>query len=148
MGIGKSNKNRLRVRRVVDVPLSEVSGICSRRSRNGRMFLLAVGDRVTKIAWFSPPRSQGPDRLAPASSPSSSAEFAALSQAQATSELPHGVRDSGRAVKRNDIAAAGLESKAGGRELLVLFDPRRACAVQPRSKVGIGNIAVNDFCFG
>ena len=29
-----------------------------------------------------------------------------------------------------------------------LFDPRRACAVQPRSKVGIGNIAVNDFCFG
>src|SRR6516165_9631525 len=56
MGTGKSNKNRLRVRRVVDVPLREVSGICSRRSRSGRMFLLAVGDRVAKIAWFSPPR--------------------------------------------------------------------------------------------
>ena len=54
---GKSNKNRLRLRRVVDVPLREVSGICLRRSRNGRMFLIAVGDRVAKIAWFSQPRS-------------------------------------------------------------------------------------------
>jgi len=57
MGNGKLNKNRLRVRRVVDVPLREVSGICLRRSRNGRMFLIAVGDRVAKIAWFSQPRS-------------------------------------------------------------------------------------------
>jgi hypothetical protein len=57
MGSDKSNKNRLRVRRVVDVPLREVSGICLRRSRNGRMFLIAVGDRVAKIAWFSQPRS-------------------------------------------------------------------------------------------
>ena len=51
MGNGKSNKNRLRVRRVVDVPLREVSGICLRRG-NGQMFLIAVGDRVAKIAWF------------------------------------------------------------------------------------------------
>ena len=56
---GKSNKNRLRVRRVVDVPLREVSGICLRRGRNGRMSLIAVGDRVAKIAWFSQPRSDG-----------------------------------------------------------------------------------------
>ena len=49
---GESKKNRLRVRRVVDVPLREVSGICLRRSRNGRMFLIAVGDRVAKLdAW-------------------------------------------------------------------------------------------------
>ena len=54
---GKSNKNRLRVRRVVDVPLREVSGICLRRGRNGRMSLIAVGDRVAKIAWFSQPRN-------------------------------------------------------------------------------------------
>ena len=54
---GKSNKNRLGVRRMVDVPLREVSGICLRRGRNGRMFLIAVGDRVAKIAWFSQPRS-------------------------------------------------------------------------------------------
>jgi hypothetical protein len=51
------NKNQLRVRRVVDVPLREVSGICLRRSRSGRMFLIAVGDRVAKIAWFSQPSS-------------------------------------------------------------------------------------------
>jgi hypothetical protein len=56
---GKSNKNRLQVRRVVDVPLREVSGICLRRGQNGRTFLIAVGDRVAKIAWFSQPSSDG-----------------------------------------------------------------------------------------
>jgi hypothetical protein len=56
MGKSKSSKNRLRVRRVVDVPLREVSGICLRRRRNGRMSLIAVGDRVSKVAWFSQPR--------------------------------------------------------------------------------------------
>jgi hypothetical protein len=55
----KSNKNRLRVRRVVDVPLREVSGVCLGRRRNGRMVLIAVGDRVAKLAWFSLPRSDG-----------------------------------------------------------------------------------------
>src|SRR6516164_2397311 len=50
---GKSKKNRLRVRRVVHVPLREVSGICLGRSGNGRMFLIAVGDRAAEIAWFS-----------------------------------------------------------------------------------------------
>src|SRR6516162_146458 len=57
MGKGKSKKNQLRVRRVVDVPLREVSGICLHRSRNGRKSLIAVGDRVAKIAWFPQPRS-------------------------------------------------------------------------------------------
>jgi hypothetical protein len=52
---GRPKKKRLRVRRVVDVPLREVSGICLRRSRNGRMSLIAVGDRVAKIAWFPEP---------------------------------------------------------------------------------------------
>ena len=54
---GKSKKAQLRVRRVVHVPLREVSGICLRRSRNSRMSLIAVGDRAAKIAWFSQPRS-------------------------------------------------------------------------------------------
>jgi hypothetical protein len=54
---GKSKKNRLQVLRVVDVPLREVSGICLRRGRNGRMALVAVGDRVSKIAWFFRPHS-------------------------------------------------------------------------------------------
>jgi len=53
----KPTKNRLRVRRVVDVPLREVSGICLRRGRNGRTSLIAVGDRVAKIARFFQPRS-------------------------------------------------------------------------------------------
>ena len=54
---GKLNKKQLRVRRVVDVPLREVSGICLRRSQNGRSSLIAVGDRAAEIAWFSQPRS-------------------------------------------------------------------------------------------
>src|SRR5215471_3160953 len=57
--MGKAKSNKLRVRRVVDVPLREVSGICLHRSRNGRKFLIAVGDRVAKVAWFSQPRSDG-----------------------------------------------------------------------------------------
>jgi hypothetical protein len=62
---GKSNKNRLRVRRVVDVPLREVSGICLRRGRNGRMFLIAVGDRVAKNRLVLPAAQRwGPNRLA------------------------------------------------------------------------------------
>jgi len=56
---GKPKKNRLRVRRVVDVPLREVSGICSRRSANGRMSLIAVGDAEAKIAWSSLSRGDG-----------------------------------------------------------------------------------------
>src|SRR5262245_45908019 len=54
---GKLSKNRLRVHRVVHVPLREVSGICLRRARNGRLSLIAVGDQMAKIAWFSQPRS-------------------------------------------------------------------------------------------
>ena len=54
---GKSNKNRLRVSRVVDVPLQEVSGICLRRGQNDVTSLIAVGDRAAKIAWFNLPRS-------------------------------------------------------------------------------------------
>src|SRR5215472_2497436 len=50
---GKSNKNRLRVRRVVHEPLREVAGICLGRRDNNRKFLIAVGDRAAKIAWFS-----------------------------------------------------------------------------------------------
>ena len=56
---GKPKKNRLRVSRVVDVPLREVSGICSRRSANGRMSLIAVGDAEAKIAWSSLSRGDG-----------------------------------------------------------------------------------------
>jgi hypothetical protein len=53
----KTKKRRLRVQRMVDVPLSEVSGICLRRGRNHEMSLIAVGDRVAKLAWISLPHS-------------------------------------------------------------------------------------------
>jgi len=53
VGNSKSTKDRLEVSRTVDVPLRETSGITLRRSRNGRKFLVAVGDRVAKIAWFT-----------------------------------------------------------------------------------------------
>ena len=52
-----NSKHRLQVRRVIDVPLREVSGICLRRNRNGRMSLIAVGDHAAKVAWFSLSRS-------------------------------------------------------------------------------------------
>lgn len=55
--MAKQGKKRgLRVCRVVDVPLQEVSGICLRRDRNRRLSLVAVGDRLAKIAWFVEPR--------------------------------------------------------------------------------------------
>jgi hypothetical protein len=49
------------VNRAIDVPLREVSGICLRRGRKGQMSLIAVGDRVAKVAWLSlPPSDSGP----------------------------------------------------------------------------------------
>jgi hypothetical protein len=52
-----SSSNRLQVRRVIDVPLREVSGISLRRGRAGRMSIVAVGDHAAKVAWFSLPRN-------------------------------------------------------------------------------------------
>ena len=52
-----TDKCRLRARRVVDVPLREVSGICLRRGPQGRMSLLAIGDRKAKLAWLGLPVS-------------------------------------------------------------------------------------------
>lgn len=47
--------NRLKVFRVVDVPLEEVSGICLRRGPAGELSLVAVGDRLAVAAWFVQP---------------------------------------------------------------------------------------------
>ncbi len=47
-----SSNNRLQARRMIDVPLREVSGICLRRGRAGRMSIVAVGDHAAKVAWF------------------------------------------------------------------------------------------------
>jgi hypothetical protein len=47
--------NRLKVYRVVDVPLEEVSGICLRWGPAGETSLVAIGDRVAVAAWFVQP---------------------------------------------------------------------------------------------
>jgi hypothetical protein len=50
----KSGK-RLKIYRVVDIPLEEVSGICLRWSSAGDTSLVAIGDRVALAAWFVQP---------------------------------------------------------------------------------------------
>jgi hypothetical protein len=45
----------LRAHRTLDVPLREVSGICVRRGSSHEMSLIAVGDRVAKVARLSLP---------------------------------------------------------------------------------------------
>ena len=45
----------LRVYRVEDVPLKEVSGVCLRRGPGGELSLVAIGDRAAVAAWFVQP---------------------------------------------------------------------------------------------
>src|SRR6476469_10499829 len=51
----KRGGDRLRVYRVEDVPLREVSGICLRRGPSGELTLLALGDRAATAVWFVEP---------------------------------------------------------------------------------------------
>ncbi len=51
----KRRRDPLRVYRVEDVPLREVSGICLRRGIGGELTLLALGDRAATAAWFVQP---------------------------------------------------------------------------------------------
>jgi len=51
----ETKRRRLRVERVADVPLREVSGICLRRGRNRKMSLVAIGDHAAHLAWTSLP---------------------------------------------------------------------------------------------
>jgi hypothetical protein len=57
----KRASDQLRVHRVEDVPLREVSGICLRRGAGGELSLVALGDRAATAAWFVQP----PDDMAP-----------------------------------------------------------------------------------
>ena len=54
---GKAKNGRLRVHRVLDVPLEEVSGICLHRGRARGRSLIAVGDCEATVAWVSLPSS-------------------------------------------------------------------------------------------
>jgi len=47
--------NTLSVDRVEHVPLMEVSGVCLRRGEDGRMTLIAIGDRSAVAAWVALP---------------------------------------------------------------------------------------------
>jgi hypothetical protein len=49
------SEDRLRIKRIVDVPLEEVSGVCLRRGRDGEMALVAIGDRTATAAWVALP---------------------------------------------------------------------------------------------
>src|SRR6516164_7633741 len=115
----KLNKNQLQVRRVVDVPLREVSGICLRRGRNSRMFLIAVGDRVAKIAWFSLSRS---DRGRIDWHTSSIAKLSG-------SKLP----------KRNPQIEA-VCADGGGRVLLLQETPPRVELIDPKALEAVASI--------
>ncbi len=53
----KIREGTLRAHRILDVPLREVSGVCLLRGSSHEMFLIAVGDRVAKVAWLSLPHS-------------------------------------------------------------------------------------------
>jgi hypothetical protein len=53
----KTRKGVLHAYRTLDVPLREVSGISVRRGSSHEMSLVAVGDRVAKVAWLSLPDS-------------------------------------------------------------------------------------------
>ena len=50
MSNASTNTLELRALRALDVPLKEVSGICLRHDPDGRMTLVAVGDRRAKLA--------------------------------------------------------------------------------------------------
>ena len=51
----ETKRRRLRVERVADMPLREVSGICLKRGRNRKMSLVAIGDHAAHLAWTSLP---------------------------------------------------------------------------------------------
>jgi hypothetical protein len=115
---GKSTKDHLHVRSVVDVPLREVSGICLRRGR-GRKFLIAVGDRVAKIAWFSLSRSDV-DRI----------EWHTSSIAQL----------SGSKLPDRDPQIEAICADGAGRILLLQETPPRVELIDPKAQEAIASI--------
>jgi hypothetical protein len=119
MEAGKSNKKRLRVRRVVDVPLREVSGICVRRSRSGQMSLIAVGDRVATIAWFSQPHSD---------------------EGQIDWHTSNIAKLSGTMLPRHDPQVEAICSDGLGRVLLLQETPPRIELIDPKALKVIASI--------
>ena len=46
-----TKRGRLRTQQTIDIPLQEVSGVCSGRDRDGEPALVAVSDREATLAW-------------------------------------------------------------------------------------------------
>lgn len=115
----KSDKNELHVRRVVDVPLREVSGICLRRGRNGRMSLIAVGDRVAKIAWFSLPRDD---------------------EARIDWHTRRIAKLSGSELPKHDPQIEAVCADGGGRVLLLQESPPRVELIDPKAMEAVACI--------
>ncbi len=55
MGRHRGSAPTLRVARVEDIPLREVSGVCLRRGADRAMALVAIGDRAATAAWTELP---------------------------------------------------------------------------------------------
>jgi hypothetical protein len=118
--LAKKDKTRqLRVSRVVDVPLREVSGICLRRGRNRRISLIAVGDRVAKLAWFTQPRKDT-DEI--------NWHTAGIKQLVG-SELP-----------RNHPQIEAICADGGGRILLLQETPPRVEVIDPEASRVVASI--------
>jgi hypothetical protein len=119
---GDSKKsNRLRVRRVLDMPLREVSGICLRRGRSGQMSLVGVGDRAAKVAWTYMPTG---DDWSP------EWQIADISGV-AGSDIP-----------KDDPQLEAVCADGAGRVLLLQESPPRAELVDPEARRVVASITL------
>jgi hypothetical protein len=113
--------NRLKVFRVVDVPLEEVSGICLRRGPAGELSLVAIGDRVAVAAWFVQPKDDM------ASLDWHTADVARLEGTRLPADSP-------------DIEAVCADGS--GRILLLQETPPRAELIDPQARRVVASVAL------
>jgi hypothetical protein len=113
------DNNRLRARRWVDLPLREVSGICLCRGRKGQKFLVAVGDREAKIAWF----------------PLSGSEEASIDWRTSDISCRHG-----SALPADDPQIEAVCADGVGRVLLLQETPARVEVIDPEAQEVVASI--------
>ena len=113
--------NRLKVFRVVDVPLEEVSGICLRWGPAGETSLVAIGDRVAVAAWFVQPRD----------------DMASLDWH--TADV---ARLEGSHLPQDDPEIEAVCADGAGRILLLQESPPRAELIDPSERRVVASIAL------